>query len=50
MFVVAFELNAHGGCTDNPSEEREFLVVRVAPPGDLNLEFLFLGELVAEPH
>ena len=44
-----FELNTRLGETDCPAEKLEFSVVVTVPSCDLNLKFIFLRHVVAEP-
>ena len=49
MFVVALEFNTRLGQSDDSAKELEFPVVSVCPSRDLNLKFVLLSEMVAEP-
>ncbi len=49
MLIVALGLDASRSESDHSSEEAEFLVILSTPSRDLNLKFIFLGEVVAEP-
>ncbi len=49
MLVVALDVNARLGQSNNPAENLEFSVVVVTPSRDLNLQFILLRHVVAEP-
>ncbi len=49
MLIIAFELNARLGQSDDSTKELKFPVVSVSPSRDLNLEFILLSQMVAEP-
>ena len=49
MLIVALEHDACRSESYHSSEETEFLVILSATSRDLNLKFIFLGEMVAEP-
>ena len=49
MFVVSFNLDSRGGCTDHSSEKVQLFLVVSIPSDDLYLQLVLLHHLVTKP-
>ena len=49
MFVVSFNLDSRGGCTDHSTEKVQLFLVVSIPSDDLYLQLVLLHHLVTKP-